>query len=146
MYQFIWHTISCAVPDSSVSGTSEEAIFQPYYGLCNFLNVLTPLHCHCCFCWSSHDWYLQNARIPCCNWAELSPVASSGLSSRCQDSTSLHNPFNPGASTATAPLPLLASTVRIPSSMTPSSLQSQCLLVTALPSSAASIGHILGHL
>lgn len=143
-YQLIWHTISCAVPDSSVSGTYEEAIFQPYCGLCNFLNVLAPLHCRCYSCLSFHDWHLQNANS-CCSWAERSLVASCGLSLRCQLLCTIALILG---------LQLLLHhclswllTVPVPSSITPSNLQNQCLLVTlVVPSSAASIRHILGHL
>lgn len=47
-------------------------------------------------------WHLPNAGVFCCNWAALSPIASSRLSSQCQASISQHDPFKPGPSTAIA--------------------------------------------
>lgn len=43
----------------------------------------------------------QNAGAPCYNWVVLSPMASSRLCSWCQASSSFHDPFSPGPSTAT---------------------------------------------
>ena len=71
---------------------------------------LGPLQGCCYSWWSSHGAGTSNARVFYCNWAALSPIASHRHSSRCETSTSLHEPFNPkplaareAAPTPTAP-------------------------------------------
>jgi hypothetical protein len=51
-------------------------------------------------------WHLQNPGVFCCNGIALPPVTSPRLSSWCQGSTSLHDPFIPGPSIATEAIPL----------------------------------------
>jgi hypothetical protein len=60
----------------------------------------------CCFWWSSNDTgTYKTAMVPCCIWPDLLSIACYRISSWCQASTSLHDPFDPGSSTATETSP-----------------------------------------
>jgi hypothetical protein len=62
---------------------------------------LAPPHCCCCCSWWLSHGISNTIGVPCFNWAARSPTASHKLSSWCQASTSLLDPFSPGPSTAT---------------------------------------------
>lgn len=68
-----------------------DHFFCPDLGSTNSLSFrlrLAPAHCPCCPWWLFHCTGIpKTAGVICCNWCELSPIASHWLSSWCQAPT-----------------------------------------------------------